>query len=230
MSENNSPVIEREEENILSGFFSHEIPEMFVEFRDSLSIYHSALKTMCTKLEILNEEFNMIHRRNPIAHITSRVKSPRNIAEKLKRKELEVSVPSMKENLFDIAGVRIICSFIEDIYLITDVLKAQDDVIVLKEVDYIKKPKPNGYRSLHLTVAIPVFLSTRKEMVNIEIQIRTIGMDFWASLEHDLHYKRGKNTPLSMKEDLKECAENIALIDMRMQLIKKQADALDEIK
>ncbi len=197
-------------------------------FRYCMILYQAALKTVYTKLDILNDEFMLIHKRNPIAHITSRIKTPGKIVEKLGRKDFEVSVDSMWENLFDIAGIRIVCSFLEDIYLIADLLKTQADVELIKELDYIKKPKPNGYRSYHMILAVPVFLSDRVEMVNVEVQIRTIAMDFWATLEHDLYYKKGKKAPADVVADLTECAQSIAVIDYRMQELKKQVDALGD--
>lgn len=197
-------------------------------FRNCMILYQAALKTVCTKLDILNDEFMLIHKRNPIAHITSRIKTPGKIVDKLQRKGFEVSIDSMWENLFDIAGIRIVCAFLEDIYLIADLLKAQGDVELIKELDYIKDPKPNGYRSYHLIMAVPVFLSDRMEMVNVEVQIRTIAMDFWATLEHDLYYKKGRKAPADIVADLTECAQSIAEIDHRMQQIKKQVDALGD--
>lgn len=197
-------------------------------FRDYMIMYQAALRTVCTKLDILNDEFMSIHKRNPIAHITSRIKTPYKILDKLRRKDFEVSVDSMWNNLFDIAGVRIICAFLEDIYLIAELLKAQGDVVLIKELDYIQSPKANGYRSYHMIIAVPVFLSDRKEMVNVEVQIRSIAMDFWATLEHDLYYKKGTKAPMEIVEALTECAESIAMIDTRMQHIKKQVDALGE--
>lgn len=196
-------------------------------FARYMLLYQSALKLIYSRLDILNDEFQLIHRRNPIAHITSRIKQPEKIMEKLDRKGFEVSCDSMWNNLYDIAGVRIICSFLEDIYRIVDLLKQQEDLGFIKEIDYIRYPKENGYRSYHMIVAVPVYLSGELIPVNVEIQIRTIAMDFWATLEHDLYYKKGKSAPLAMIEALTECAEDIANIDSRMQFIKNQVDDLD---
>ncbi len=198
------------------------------EFSKYMLLYQSALKTMLTRLDVLNDEFKVIHRRNPIAHITSRLKSPLKIYEKLKRKNFEVSIESMWENLYDIAGIRIVCSFNEDIYRMINLIKKQGDIKILKEVDYIQSPKKNGYRSYHLLMGVPVYCADETVIVKVEIQIRTIAMDFWATLEHDLYYKKGKNAPKYMTEALLECANDIANIDIRMQEIKNQVDSLDD--
>jgi putative GTP pyrophosphokinase len=181
------------------------------------NLYTSAIREISTKLENLNDEFKYTKDRNPIHQIKSRVKTPMSIFYKLQRRGFELNVESAKTNLTDIAGVRIICSYIDDIYLIADLLTSQDDIEVIRRTDYIKNPKPNGYRSLHLIVTVPVFLSDRTELVKVEVQIRTIAMDFWASLEHELTYKlTGKKTKAVLKE-LKECADVIAETDNRMQ-------------
>jgi putative GTP pyrophosphokinase len=181
------------------------------------NLYNSAIREITSKLENLNDEFRYTKDRNPIHQIESRVKTPMSIFNKLQKRGFELSVESAKANLTDIAGVRVICSYIDDIYLIADLLTSQDDVEVIRRTDYIKNPKPNGYRSLHLIVTVPVFLSSSTESVNVEVQIRTIAMDFWASLEHELTYKlTGRKTKTVLKE-LKECAEIIAETDNRMQ-------------
>ena len=155
--------------------------------------------------------------RNPIHIITARVKSPRSIIRKLSRRGLELSVESARDNLTDIAGVRVICSYIDDVYLIADLLTSQDDIKVIRRSDYIKEPKPNGYRSLHFIVTVPVFLSESTELVKVEIQIRTIAMDLWASLEHELSYKLTSGKTESVTKELKDCADIISNIDLRMQ-------------
>ena len=192
------------------------------EMLDAMVIYNSAIKEVSTKLEILNDEFHFKNQRNPIEHIKSRVKTPASIFEKLRRKGLEVSVSSARKNLTDIAGIRVICPFIEDIYTVASLLQSQNDVKLIEVKDYIKNPKPNGYRSLHLIVEIPVFFSTNVEHVSVEVQIRTIAMDFWASLEHQLYYKSSaKTSSLNIREELKKCAEVIADTDIKMYKIHK---------
>ncbi|MHB8065646.1 MAG: GTP pyrophosphokinase, partial [Ruminiclostridium sp.] len=178
-------------------------------------------REISTKLEILDDEFQFIHKRNPIHNMQSRIKSIESIFEKLNRKELEISIDVAKENLTDIAGIRVVCYYIEDIYMIAKMLTMQDDITVVRETDYIKNPKANGYRSLHLVVKVPVFFSDRKEIVPVEIQIRTIAMDFWASLEHQLRYKTMETIPSSVAQELQECADNIANTDLKMQNIYK---------
>ncbi|MDO4288978.1 MAG: GTP pyrophosphokinase family protein [Eubacterium sp.] len=186
--------------------------------------YRAAIKEVSTKLEILNDEFQSTHERNPIHTMKSRIKSPKSIVEKLNRKGHDLSVASARENLDDIAGIRIICPYIEDIYTVKNLLKAQDDIELIRVTDYIKQPKPNGYRSLHLILKVPVFFSDHKELVKVEVQIRTIAMDFWASLEHQLRYKAvdPENISPSVSAELKECADTIAQTDMRMQDIHNQ--------
>jgi len=184
-------------------------------------LYQSATREVSTKLEILDDEFQLIHKRNPIHHMQSRIKSVKSIIEKLYRKDFDISIESAKENLFDIAGIRVVCYYIEDIYMIAKMLIEQDDIELVRETDYIKNPKPNGYRSLHLVVRVPVFYSSGKEQVPVEIQTRTIAMDFWASLEHQLRYKNIDNIPPEVVKELQDCANTIAETDLRMQRIYK---------
>lgn len=186
--------------------------------------YKAAIKEVKTKLDILNDEFQTTHERNPIHTIQSRVKSPKSVVEKLNRKGYELSVASACDNLDDIAGIRVICPYIEDIYTVKNLLKAQDDIEIIRQTDYIENPKPNGYRSLHLILKVPVFFSDHKALVKVEVQIRTIAMDFWASLEHQLRYKAVDtvNIPESVSRELKECADTIAETDLRMQNIHNQ--------
>lgn len=200
---------------------SDEIESIRVSFFEMQHLYHSATREISTKLEILDDEFRFIHRRNPIHNMQSRIKSIESIFEKLNRKGLEISIEAAKEHLTDIAGIRVVCYYIDDIYKIAEMLKSQDDIILIRETDYIKEPKPNGYRSLHLVVKVPVFFSDRKELVPVEIQIRTMAMDFWASLEHQLRYKTMETVPPSVSKELQECAEKIAYTDLKMQDIYK---------
>jgi putative GTP pyrophosphokinase len=181
------------------------------------NLYSSATREITTKLENLNDEFKHVKDRNPIHQIKARVKTPKSIIRKLTQRGFELSVESARKNLTDIAGVRVICSYIDDIYLIADLLTSQDDIEVIRRSDYIKNPKANGYRSLHLIVTVPVFLSESTELIKIEVQIRTIAMDFWASLEHELLYKLTEGKTESVTKELKECADIIFDIDHRMQ-------------
>ncbi|MCM3627934.1 GTP pyrophosphokinase family protein [Paenibacillus glycanilyticus] len=189
--------------------------------------YKFALDEMETKIEILKEEFQMLHDYNPIEHTKSRLKSPESIMNKLVRKNLDISLPSIKENIRDIAGLRITCSFIKDIYLISDMLQRQSDLKVLEVKDYIKQPKPNGYQSLHMLIEVPVFLSDRVERVCIEVQIRTIAMDFWASLEHKIFYKYNAAVPDSLVQELKAAAESVTALDRQMERLHRE---MGEIK
>lgn len=184
-------------------------------------VYNAAIREVTTKLQILDEEFQSRYDHNPIHHMESRLKTPQSIVGKLRRRSEEVSADSARRNLTDIAGIRVICYYIEDVYRISDLLLHQDDVTLIRKTDYIKEPKENGYRSLHLVVQVPVYLSDRTERVPVEVQIRTEGMDFWASLEHQMRYKSSKAVSEDLHRQLKECAEDIAELDVRMQRIYK---------
>ena len=206
---------------ILQGVASGLLPDGMPAIQSFLAtenLYLSAIREIATKLEILNDEFKYTKDRNPIHLIKTRVKSPRRIVEKLLRRGLPATVESARENLTDIAGVRVICPYIDDIYTIARLLLSQDDIGLIRRADYIRSPKPNGYRSLHLVVTVPVFLSARTEPVKAEIQIRTIAMDFWATLEHELAYGLPEEARTdAMAAELKACAEVIADTDLRMQ-------------
>ncbi len=207
----------------LTKVISREEIEGFMrEFVNLQQLYNSGIKEIKTKLEILDDEFRVRFDHNPVHHIEYRLKSPKSIVEKLQRKGCPVSIQSVRENLYDVAGVRVICNYIDDIYKIVDFLSMQDDIHVVRIRDYIKEPKKNGYRSLHMVVNIPVFLSTGKESVNVEIQIRTIAMDFWASLEHQLKYKSSAQSGEKVKKLLTECADEINEVDRKMQDIYKE--------
>lgn len=195
--------------------------ELLQEFRRAMTYYHCAMMEMETKFKVMDEEFSLAHDRNPIADIRTRLKSPPSIHEKLKKLNLPVSVDAMIANLSDIAGVRVICNFPEDVYLLADALLRQDDVKLISRKDYIANPKPNGYRSLHLIVEIPIFLSRETVPMKVEIQLRTIAMDFWASLEHQLKYKKGLDSEAALTEELKKCADASAALDLRMQQIRQ---------
>ncbi len=186
------------------------------EWNNALLLYDAALKEINTKLEILNNEFKMAHQYNPIEHITSRIKSPQSIAKKLRHNGKELRVENIIKYVNDVAGIRIICSFTSDIYRIADLIAKQSDIKVLKIKDYIMSPKENGYTSYHMIVSVPVFLSNRTVDTKVEIQIRTIAMDFWASLEHKIYYKFEGNAPDHIKKELKECSEIVAYLDQKM--------------
>ena len=179
-------------------------------------IYNSALKQISTKLEILNDEFQHVHRYNPIEHIKSRIKSSESIVKKLRRNGFESTIENMVEYVNDIAGIRVICSFSSDIYRIAEMISNQNDIEVLAIKDYIKTPKPSGYRSYHMLITVPVYLSDRIVRAKVEVQIRTVAMDFWASLEHKINYKFEGDVPQHIKAELVECAQMITDADSRM--------------
>lgn len=185
-------------------------------WKTNMFLYNAALKEVGTKIEILNEEFLNVHNYNPIEHIKSRVKSPESIVRKLKRNGYEVTIENMVKHLNDIAGIRIICSFTSDIYMIAEMISNQSDITVIQIKDYIANPKENGYKSYHLVVSVPIYLSDGPVDVKVEIQIRTIAMDFWASLEHKIYYKFEGNAPLHIRNDLKQCADIVEVLDGRM--------------
>ena len=189
--------------------------------------YKFALDEVSTKINILEEEFQLIHEYNPIEHINTRLKTPESIIQKALRKNIGLSLSSIKENMRDIAGIRINCSFNSDIYKLSEMIQKQQDIEVIEYKDYIKNPKPNGYRSLHLILRIPVFMTDRVEHVFVEMQIRTIAMDFWASLEHKIFYKFDKSVPEEMLKELKEAAESANALDQKMENLHKE---INEIK
>mgnify|MGYP000977076101 FL=1 len=199
------------------------IPAEFLEQAEQIQgllLYYSyAIKEVRTKLEILNEELAFKTKRNPIESIESRVKKPASIIENLRRRNFPVSVESVFENLHDVAGVRVICSFIDDIYDVAEMFLSQDDITLIEKKDYIQNPKSNGYRSLHLIIEVPVFLSDRTLNMKVEVQIRTMAMDFWAALEHQANYKKGIDGIDSLVVELTDCANIINQTDRRMQEI-----------
>lgn len=192
------------------------------QYRELMQLYDAAIREVRTKVEILDAEFRVRYARNPIHHIDTRLKSPASIAEKLRRKGLPQTLESIEANLTDIAGVRIVCNYLEDIYHIANLLTRQQDVELVRRRDYIQEPKESGYRSLHLVVRIPVFLSSHTELVPVEIQIRTIAMDFWATLEHQLRYKSDHETTQKLRIRLQKCAEASARLDKEMQSIYQE--------
>ena len=188
--------------------------------------YNAAIKEVDTKIEILSEDFAVRHDYNPIHHIEKRLKSPQGIEDKLRRLQCDISIPSARENILDIAGIRGVCNFVDDVYEVAKMLTSQNDIKVNSRKDYIANPKPNGYRSLHLSLMVPVFLLEGCIDVPVEVQIRTVAMDFWASLEHNLRYKKQKDISAKIDIELKACAEVSATLDKRMQKIFNELNKL----
>ena len=205
---------------------SAEFQRMVDDFFSIQCRYSAAMREVQTKLEILDDEFQSRHRRNPIHHMQCRLKTIQSMMEKLRRKQYAVSMESAVENLTDIAGIRVICSYVQDVYTVARLLTSQDDVKLLEMDDYIRNPKPNGYRSLHLIVEIPVFLQEGRTMVPVEVQLRTIAMDFWASLEHAMRYKAEGEVPQDICEELQQVGEDIAALDKRMQELHDRIEAV----
>lgn len=199
------------------------------EMEALMAYYQCAILEMETKFKVLDRQFSLDHERNPIEGIQSRLKSAESIIEKLQRKGLKVSAREIEKNLYDVAGIRVICSFIDDIYMLKESLERQDDITILEEKDYIKNPKGNGYRSLHLIVEIPIFLLNEKKMMKVEVQLRTIAMEFWANLEHKLRYKKNLDASLLSKvgKDLSTCADVSAKLDLKMQNIRDMIESIE---
>jgi putative GTP pyrophosphokinase len=207
---------------LTGGTFDEPVVEFYRQLSRFLLVYKFAVEELLTKLRILSEEFDFVHRHDPIEHITSRVKRPEAITAKLHRKGLDVNLETISEQLDDVAGVRVICPFVSDVYRVAEMLTGQDDVELLLSKDYIAVPKENGYRSLHLIVRIPVFLSARVEHVKVEVQLRTIAMDFWATLEHKLFYKYDDQVPADFADELASTATIAAQLDARMQALHQR--------
>ena len=220
-----------ESENGLIGEFLNgdgNTMEQVSRFMGLMTRYDCAIREVRTKFEVLNEELSYKAGRNPIESITSRVKKPVSIVGKLKRLGKPVTIDAISEYLNDVAGIRVVCSFIDDIYKVAEMLAGQDDITVLQIKDYIRKPKPNGYRSYHMIVEVPVFFSEGKQMMRVEIQLRTVAMDFWASLEHQMKYKKESADRPEIAAELKSCAETIAATDARMLGIRKRIESLEK--
>lgn len=200
-----------------------------IDYKEMRMRYSCAIKEVRTKFDVLNSEFNVRYQRNPIASINSRLKSSSSIMEKLNRKNLEFSVENVEAHLYDVAGIRVVCSYVDDIYILAQALAKQDDITVIKEKDYIKNPKENGYRSYHMIVSVPVFFSDQTRDMAVEVQIRTIAMDYWASLEHQLKYKKEIQNQQEIVEQLSICAEQMAQIDERMFRIRQQIELSEDI-
>ena len=190
-------------------------------------VYSSALKEIGTKLEILNDEFQHVHKYNPIEHIKSRIKTSERIVRKLRKHGYESTIENMVRYVNDIAGVRIICSFTTDVYRIVEMLERQRDLNIIYIKDYIKNPKSSGYKSYHMIVSVPIYLSERKVEAKVEIQIRTVAIDFWASLEHKINYKFDINVPDRIKVELLECAKMVSALDEKMLFLNEEVKALE---
>ncbi|HIR57800.1 MAG TPA: GTP pyrophosphokinase family protein [Candidatus Gallacutalibacter pullicola] len=224
-----------ERAEVLKDFFggnegeeiSAELLHRLFQFEELMIKYRSAIREVTTKLEILNDELSAFTERNPIESIQSRIKRPYSIAGKLRKQNYPLTVESISEHLNDVAGVRVVCPFIDDIYDVADMLLKQDDVRLIARKDYIQNPKENGYRSLHLIIETPVYFSTGKELIRVEIQIRTVAMDFWASLEHQIRYKNNSPEVREIAGELKECADTIAQTDVKMQQLRLRIASKD---
>lgn len=212
--------------DLVSGNYTEEFIESAQPFQKLMMQYQCALLEVRTKFEVLDTELSLDSEKNPIESISCRIKKPLSIVVKLKRNGLEVSLDNIEKNLHDVAGIRIICSFTKDIYRLAEKIRTQDDIRIIKEKDYIRNPKPNGYRSLHLILEVPVFFSDEKKWMQVEVQFRTIAMDFWASIEHKIRYKKKFDavTAEQLSEELRFCAEGIHDLDLRMQSINERIE------
>ena len=219
----NSEVTQADVEKILK------IKDQTEDFQILMMKYDCALSEVRTKLDVLNKELALRTKRNPFEAIKMRIKTPVSIYNKLCDKGVDFTIENINKHLSDIAGIRVICSFVDDIYMLAECLARQDDITVLQKKDYIEKPKDSGYRSLHLIIQVPIFLTQNKEYMKVEVQFRTIAMDFWASLEHKMKYKKDIENAEVISEDLKFSADLINQIDMRMRQIREKIDATDDI-
>lgn len=191
-------------------------------YKELMAYYRCAMMEVETKFRVLNEELSLEYDRNPIETIKTRLKSVESIGDKLNYMNKPITVESIEENLNDVAGVRVICGFPSDIYTLAEAFLRQDDITLIAKKDYLATPKPNGYRSLHLIVEIPIFLHDEKKMMRVEVQLRTISMDWWASLEHKIRYKKDVIVPADIESELKECAEAAAILDLKMESIQNR--------
>ena len=216
-----------ENENIAFDIMQVGFPTSFTEIKEMTMLYSCAMREICTKLENLSQEFELKEARNPIQHINHRLKKTESIRNKMLQRGLPLEYEVMRDEITDIGGIRVICSYINDIYAIANMLKQQDDLLIVREKDYISNPKKNGYRSYHLIVAIPIFLSSEKQIIPVEIQMRTIAMDFWASLEHQLRYKTTASVSDSTRKRLTNIAQDIFNADVEMQQIYEEIIAME---
>ena len=221
-------ITENIKNNLMKTLATDELLDMIREnsipYQRLLSYYRCAMMEIETKFRVLDDQFSLKYDRNPIESIKTRLKTPESLIKKLRKRDLPVTIKSVEENICDVAGIRVICSFPEDIYTLADCLLKQDDITLIEIKDYIKNPKPSGYRSLHLIVEVPIFLENEKKLVKAEVQLRTIAMDFWASLDHKLRYKKNISPAeaAEISASLKECAEKIADLDCQMEKIKNR--------
>lgn len=195
-------------------------------YKKLMAYYRCAMMEVSTKFNVLNEALSLQYDRNPIESIKTRIKSPESIMDKLARKNLSMSFENIEQHINDVAGVRVICSFPADIYMIADCLLNQDDIILIEKKDYIKSPKKNGYRSLHLIIGIPIFLHDQKKIMTVEVQLRTISMDWWASLEHKIRYKKDIDDANSIEDQLYTCAQIAANLDLQMELLYNKTNGI----
>lgn len=219
-------------DSLLSDDFMDFIQQNRLPMEELMAYYRCAMMEVETKFKVLNEQFSLQYDRNPIESIKTRIKSTDSLLRKIKKKNLPYSVEAIEENITDVAGVRIVCSFPEDIYMLAECLLQQDDIRLIERKDYIKEPKPSGYRSLHLIVAVPIFLQHEKREMKVEVQLRTIAMDFWASVEHKLRYKKNipENEVEQLAKELVECAQISASLDQRMEDIRNRIAKTDDQK
>ena len=213
-------------DNLMSDEVLDFIRENTLPFNQLMAYYRCAIMEVETKFKVLNEQFSLQYDRNPIESIKTRIKSTEGIIKKANRKKIPFTMQAIEENIRDIAGIRVICSFSEDIYMLADCLLKQDDIRLVEMKDYIKHPKESGYRSLHVIIEIPIFLQSEKRYMKVEVQLRTIAMDFWASLEHKIHYKFEGNAPEHIKKELVECAMMVSDLDARMLSLNEEVQEL----
>lgn len=212
----NKKVFQHDIQNLFNQQKEENAKEGLYNYTKLMSYYHCAMMEIETKFNVLNTEFSLRFDRNPINGMKSRLKNPISIKEKLDKKGIPISLEAIEQNINDVAGVRVVCSFPDDVYMLSEALLKQDDITLIEKKDYIKNPKPNGYRSLHLIISVPIFLAKEKKQVKVEIQLRTIAMDFWASLEHQLRYKKDFKFTDEMAQELLNCATLSAELDARM--------------
>ena len=213
-------------ENLMSDAFLDFVEENTKPIDRMFAYYQCAIMEVETKFKVLDESLSVDLERNPIESIKTRVKSVDSLLRKMRRKNIPLTLDAIEENIKDVAGVRVICSFPDDIYELADAFLAQDDITLIEKKDYIKEPKPSGYRSLHLIVEVPIFLKDEKKNMKVEVQFRTIAMDFWASLEHKLHYKHDlpEERAKVLADELRNCAEQIEMLDLRMQAVRNECN------
>ena len=221
MSQNGPGFLSDSMRELLSNGVQEVSFERMQELNKLMSYYRCAMMEVVTKFNVLNEQFSLQFDRNPITGIKSRLKTLPSILEKLERRGFPFTIGSIEQNLNDVAGVRVICSFLEDVHMLSEALMQQDDIQLIERKDYIRNPKPNGYRSLHMIVSVPIFLAHEKRYMRVEIQLRTLAMDFWATLEHQLRYKKGFDLADSMERELFTCASLSAELDERMDGLRR---------